>query len=105
MAEVPHYPRATVDGFEFGMFVSYGDCGDAWVKAPDGGVAGLIWETGSPSYFKVSIPAEPSGRWGTFAVQLPLPLTTDVEAAAYVRALLPELIPHWRAWQASGGTP
>lgn len=35
--------------------VSYDDCGDAWVKAPDGAVAGLIWETGEPAYFKVAI--------------------------------------------------
>ena len=52
--------------------MSYDDCGDAWVKAPDGAVAGLIWETGEPAYFKVAI--EPNGaRWGTYAVQLPLP--------------------------------
>lgn len=35
--------------------MSYDDCGDAWVKAPDGAVAGLIWETGEPAYFKVAI--------------------------------------------------
>lgn len=99
MAGDVRYPTATVEGFTLGMFVSYDDCGDAWVEAPDGGLAGLIWETGSPPYFEISLPAEPNGRWGTFAVQLPLPLTTDAEAADYLRALLPELIPHWRAWQ------
>lgn len=76
---------------------SDGDCGDAWVKAPDGGVAGLIWETGEPPYFKISIPADPAGRWGTLAVQLPLPLTTEDHAAAYVRVLLADPIPHWQA--------
>ncbi|HZJ06022.1 MAG TPA: hypothetical protein VFD59_11200 [Nocardioidaceae bacterium] len=95
------YPRATVEGFALGMFVSYDDCGDAWVRAPDGGVATLIWETGSPAYFKESIPPDPQGRWGTFAVQLPLPLTTDEEAAEYLRALLPELRTRWQAWKAS----
>jgi hypothetical protein len=44
------------------------------------------------------------GRWDTFALQLPLPLTTANEAAAYLRALLPDLIPHWQAWQASRNT-
>lgn len=94
----PDCPHATVDGFEMGMFVSYDDCGDAWVRSPDGGIGGLIWETGEPAYFQVSIPADPDGRWGTFAVQQPLPLTTDAEAEAYLRALLPSLIPHWQAW-------
>src|SRR5215211_5171505 len=91
------YPSATVDGFELGMFVSYDDCGDAWVKAPDGSVATLIWETGEPPYFKVSI--EPNeARWGTFAVQLPLPMTNDDEATAYLAALLPDLRPRWQEW-------
>ena len=93
-----NYPCAVADGFTLGMSVSYGDRGDAWVRAPDGGVAGLVWETGSPAYFRQLIAPDPAGRWGTYAVRLDLPLTTDGEAEAYLRALLPELIPLWRAW-------
>lgn len=100
-AELSIYPEATVDDFTMGMFVSYDDCGDAWVQAPDGGVATLIWESGSPSYFLESIPPDPAGRWGTYAVQLELPLTNNEEAAAYLRALLPELMPRWKAWAQS----
>jgi hypothetical protein len=37
-----------------------------------------------------------SRRWGTYAVTLPLPLTTDAEADAYLAALLPHLEPLWR---------
>ena len=96
--EDPDYPRAEVDGFTLDMFVSYGDCGDARVQAPDGGTAGLVWETGSPRYFKQIIAPDPESRWGTYAVQLELPLTTDAEAEAYLRTLLPELIPRWRKW-------
>ena len=92
------YPEATLDGFTLGMFVSYEDCGDAWIKAPDGGIATLIWETGSPAYFREVIPPDPDGRWGTYAVQLDLRLTTDEEAKAYLRALFPELRPRWKAW-------
>ncbi|MCB0909155.1 MAG: hypothetical protein KDB63_18780 [Nocardioidaceae bacterium] len=89
------YPSAIVDGFELGMWVSYDDCGDAWVKAPDGRIAGLIWETGEPAYFKVV--AEPDEqRWGTFAVQLPLPMTNDEEAGHYLSSLLPELKARWK---------
>jgi hypothetical protein len=94
------YPEAVVDGFTMGMFVSYDDCGDAWVKAPDGSIGTLIWETGSPSYFEEKIAPDPNGRWGTYAVQLPLPLTTDGEAADYLRALLPELRRRWESWTA-----
>lgn len=92
------YPRATADGFSLGMFVSYDDCGDAWITAPDGSSCSLIWETGEPAYFKVSIEPDLQGRWGTFAVQLPMPLTTDREAEDYLRALLPELRPRWEEW-------
>lgn len=93
-----NYPHATVDGFELGMFVSYDDCGDAWVRAPDGSMGTLIWETGTPAYFQVSIEPDEK-RWGTYAVQQPLPLTTDEEAAAYLAALLPELRQRWLSWR------
>lgn len=97
----PVYPTAQAEGFELGMFVSYDECGDAWVRAPGGGIAGLIWATGSPEYFRVVIEPD-TARWGTFAVQLDLPMTTDAEAEAYLRALLPRLIPRWRAWADAG---
>ncbi|MEV6417392.1 hypothetical protein [Kribbella sp. NPDC051718] len=95
------YPEAAADGFTMGMYVSYDDCGDAWVTAPDKSVGTLVWETGSPSYFKELIAPDPNGRWGTYAVQLPLPLTTDAEAEAYLRALLPDLRPRWQSWKAN----
>ncbi|GAB3623626.1 hypothetical protein GCM10027418_17090 [Mariniluteicoccus endophyticus] len=88
-------PRAEVDGFELGMFVSYDDCGDAWVRAPDGRIAGLVWETGPASFDVLREPDD--NRWGTYAVELPLPLTNDDEAASYLAALLPELRPRWEA--------
>lgn len=57
------YPRATVEGFTMGMFVSYDDCGDAWVEAPDGAVATLIWETG-PALLRRADPAGSSRAMG-----------------------------------------
>lgn len=45
-------------------------CGDAYVRAPDGEIAGLVWETGNPEYFREIIAPDPAGRWGTYAVQL-----------------------------------
>lgn len=89
------YPTGRANGFEMRMFVSYGDFGDALVIAPDGREAGLIWETGDASSFATSIEPD-SRRWGTYAVTLPMPLTTDAEADIYLAALLPLLEPLWR---------
>lgn len=90
-------PTAVVDGFTMRMFVSYGNAGEAWVQAPDGGIATLSWETGSPAVFEESVAPKPAGRWGAYTVRLDLPLRTDPEAEAYLQALLPDLIPRWHA--------
>lgn len=93
------YPEAEVDGFTIGMYVSYGDNGDAWVTAPDGSSGSLIWGSCEPESFEPVIEPDPGGRWGTFAVTLPLPLTTDAEAAEYLRALLPKLRDRREFWK------
>jgi hypothetical protein len=93
------YPEVEVDGFQIGMFAWYGDVGDAWVHAPDESHCSLVWETGSPVYFHEVIAPDPSGRWGAWAVQQPLPMTTDEEAAEYLRALLPDLRLRWEQWR------
>ena len=97
------YPEAEVEGFRLHMFVSYDDCGDALVTAPDGRAAGLVWETGEPAYVRTLIAPDAlddaGGRWGTYAVQQPLPMTTDDEAAAYLAALLPDLRDRWADWR------
>ena len=62
MTDGDKYPEAEVEGFTIGMFASHGDFGDAWVRAPDGGIGTLIWETGEPASFAIRIPAEPGGR-------------------------------------------
>jgi hypothetical protein len=99
MSDDVTYPTAEIEGFRIGMFVSYSDLGDAWVVAPDGGIGTLIWETGEPSWFEETIPPHPNGRWGTYAVRRPLPMTTDAEAATYLAAILPELRQRWEAWK------
>jgi hypothetical protein len=99
VVELP-YPEAEVEDFTIGMFVSYGDVGDAWMRAPDGGVGTHMGDRGAER-FEVEIPATPDGRWGTFQVRLPLPMTTNEEAAEYLRALLPKLRTHWEAWKES----
>jgi hypothetical protein len=93
------YPEAEVDGFLFVTFESFGTHGDALVRGPDGGVGTVVWETGEPFRFEVLVPPGTDKRWGTYSVQVPLPLTTDREAAEYLRALLPELRRWWDSWQ------
>ncbi|HLH27511.1 MAG TPA: hypothetical protein VKW77_01270 [Acidimicrobiales bacterium] len=95
------YPEVEVDGFLLVMFVSYGTHGEALVRGPDGGIATLIWSSGEPAEFRVLAAPGSEVRWGSYSVQLPLPLTTDGEAAAYLRAILPELRPRWEAWRRS----
>jgi|SRR5271169_148772 len=56
-----------VEGFTFGKITDFDaepcDMGDAFVIAPDGSRAGLVWEVGEKSYFQQVRPFE-SERWG-----------------------------------------
>lgn len=98
MEEAPYPSPVTVDGFTLSMIVSYDDCGDAAVVAPDGSPCGLVWATHDEVVFEQVI-APSSSRWGVWAVALPLPMTTDDEASRYLEALLPDLRLRWEAWK------
>jgi hypothetical protein len=67
----PVLSDVVVGGFTLGLISDSlsgpSEWGDAFVIAPDGRRAGLVWETGREPYFKTLIPAEP-GRWGVFGV-------------------------------------
>ena len=77
--------------------------GDAYVVAPDGSRAGLVWQSGSAPYFE-EVLAPDEGRWGVWAAGLPLPLTTEDEARSYLAALLPQLRIRWEPnWTRSFG--
>jgi hypothetical protein len=100
MATIP-YPETEVEGFLFVVCGHDRGRGDALVRGPDGGVATLIWATGEPFLFDVVIQPGTDRRCGTYAVRVPLPLTTDKEAADYLRAVLPELRQWWEVWRQS----
>jgi hypothetical protein len=93
------YPEAEVNGFLFVMFVSYGTHGEALLRGPDGGIGTLVWSTGDPYEFRVLIDSDTDTRFGSFSARVPLPLTSDREAAAFLRALLPDVRPFWEAWR------
>jgi hypothetical protein len=91
-----------VDGFQLGMITDFLDqqdtVGDAFVIAPDGSRAGLVWESEvDTSYFEEIRPPE-EDRWGVWAVGLPLPMRTVKEAREYLGALVPDLRRIWENW-------
>ena len=84
----------TPDGWCFGMITGFdegqsAEYGDAFVVAPDGSRAGLVWEVGEGE-ISVIRPPEP-GRWGVYAVWLPGPIKDAQDLAAAFAALLPHL--------------
>jgi len=78
--------------------------GDAYVIAPDGSRAGLVWESGCAAYFEQVLPPE-QGRWGVWAAGLPLPMTTVEEARNYLAALVPQLRLCWQSWRGTATGP
>ncbi len=101
----PLLDGAEAGGFRLGMITDFlagpDTAGDAYVVAPDGSRAGLIWESGCAPYFCEVTAPEPD-RWGVWSVGLPLPMTTAEEARRYLSALLPQLRPRWESWRGTG---
>jgi hypothetical protein len=92
-----------VDGFKLGMitdFVAQPDtAGDAFVVAPDGSRAGLVWESEvEQPYLSEVLPPEPD-RWGVWAVGVSLPLRSEADAKPFLAALLPLLRARWEDWK------
>ena len=104
----PVIEGAEAGGFRLGMITDFlsepAAEGDAYVIAPDGSRAGLVWRSGCAPYFE-EIMAPGQDRWGVWAVGLALPMTTSDEARAYLAALLPHLRPRWESWRDCGNGP
>ena len=101
----PVIDGAEADGFRLGMITDFlseaAVDGDAYVIAPDGSRAGLVWESGCAAYFRQVLAPE-EGRWGVWAVGLPLLMTTVEEARRYLAALVPQLRLRWQSWRDTG---
>jgi hypothetical protein len=99
----------SADGFTLGKIT---DCesercetGDAFVIAPDGSRAGLVWETYDPPYFQEVSPIE-TGRWGVWGVGFRLPMNSRENARRNLESVLPELKLRWAEWKARfNGSP
>ena len=93
----------TEDGWCFGI-ISEPDCtegsdwGDAFVVAPDGRRAGIIWEVGD-SKIEVSIPPE-EDRWGVYHVGFARRVHDEAGLVEQLREWLPELRRRHLGWLA-----
>jgi hypothetical protein len=83
-----------IDGWAFGTITEYEDpagCeyGDAFVIAPDGTRAGIVWQVDEFEPAVVS-PPEP-GRWDVYAFAYPTPIRTTDDFVRMCHGFLPEL--------------
>ena len=94
-----------VGGFHLGMITNFlaqpGTAGDAFVVAPDGSRAGLVWEAECDEPYITEVLPPSSERWGVWAVGLSIPLRSNADALTYLAALVPELRQRWMAWTTS----
>ena len=92
-----------VDGFTLGKITDWEaepcEEGDAFVIAPDGSRAGLVWEVCHSRYFREVLAPEPQ-RWGVWAVGLRLPMTNRANATENLESILPDLKSRWAEWKA-----
>jgi len=88
--------------FTFGAITDFEaeptDTGDAFVIAPDGSRAGLVWEVSATKYFEEVHPFE-RDRWGVWAVSFPHPMDNRASARKNLLAVLPDLKIRWEDWK------
>lgn len=91
-----------VHGFTLGKITDWEaepcETGDAFVIAPDGSRAGLVWEICDPSYFEETMPIEVA-RWGVWGVGFCLPMNSRENARKNLDSILPELKLRWAEWK------
>ena len=99
------------DGFTLGKITDWEaepcETGDAFVIAPDGSRAGLVWEAYDPPYFQEVSPIE-TDRWGVWGVGFCLPMNNRENARRNLESILPELKlrwAEWKSWFQGGGVP
>ena len=92
----------TVGGFTLGKITDWEaePCvdGDAFVIAPDGTRAGLVWETCGTPHFREVLPIE-TARWGVWDVGFRLPMNSRDNARWNLESILPELNLRWANWK------
>lgn len=90
------------DGFRLGTISALGpaDYGDAFVIAPDGSRAGLVWEVGDNRHLHEISGFEP-GRWGVWAIEFSQPMESAEAAQRNLEDALPAFRAKWAEWKAT----
>jgi hypothetical protein len=83
-----------IDGWVFGAITEYADpngCdeGDAFVVAPDGSRAGVVWQVDDSRPRMICPPDK--GRWGVYGFAYPTAIRTTSDFVAMCHSFLPEL--------------
>ena len=88
------------EGFSFGAItepngVKAASWGDAFVVAPDGSRAGIVWQArGNAS--PIVCPPSP-GRWGVYAFRLTRPIRNEQDLIHSLHSVLPQLKRYYEA--------
>jgi len=87
----PVVEESYTDGWMIGAITEYiGEAeGDAFVVAPDGSRAGLVWEVGEGIFSEICEPDDK--RWGVYAVWFSKPIQSTEDYVANFRGVLPLL--------------
>jgi hypothetical protein len=90
----PIVPETMTNGWCFGAITEYAnangcDSGDAFVVAPDGSRAGLVWDVGEGEPTEICAPND--ARWGVYQIYFPNVIRTTNDLVSCFRAVLPEL--------------
>ena len=95
-----------VDGFTLGEITPFEDQteGDAFVLAPDGSPAGLIWELGPAYAVEGTSYVDGTGRWGVFDVVFERPFVDPEDYRTNLAGIVPRLREEWERFT-SGQAP
>ena len=90
----PIVPESMTDGWCLGVITDYldlegCDSGDAYVVAPDGWRAGLVWDVGEGDVRQISPPDDQ--RWGVYQIWFSRPIRTTDDLVDCFREVLPQL--------------
>ena len=97
-----------VDGFTLGKITDWEaepcETGDAFLIAPDGSRAGLVWEVCDSPYFQ-EVMATEATRWGVWGVGFLLPMISHENARTNLESILPQLKFRWTEWKSRLSRP
>lgn len=92
------------DGFVFGTITepngtTAASWGDAFVVAPSGARAGIVWSIGEGEPSVVCAPS--AGRWGVYNFHFTGPIAAEADLVRHLHAILPALKAYYAAAEGS----